>query len=312
MDCAGWLTWTASSDTPERPQPRKNRCTYRHIHNLPSRRDFNSDGGLMGKALMVAATGVALATGDECNLIGYGTDATAEANTQARATEDCTFSLLGFNVISGGSGTNNLRFRDAGADGNQLATRAGAGVAEDTTNSDVLSAADLFNLAYTDTGSNSTISWIKGLVEFSSGHGCFHGAVDFVGAVHDVPSTTRFIGLSGNLGTDGGTTEENSAFKARGYDTFEALQVRITVNARSNNSIFRNLINLGDGTGSITFATTETGLKTVTGLGDAIPDGQTINVSITLDTGTEDLAVAFVCGTLKSSTSKQDIWASIR
>ena len=44
--------------------------------------------------------------------------------------------------------------------------------------------------------------------------------------------------------------------------------------------------------------------------GDAITDGNTINASVTLGTGVEDLAVTLVGATLKSTDTEQDIWAS--
>ena len=260
----------------------------------------------MGKALLVCRHASTLASGDEINLLGTSADSTTEANTQASCTENAVFSLLGANIVSGGSGTNNFQFRDAGANGSQLASRAGAGVAEDATNTDTLTAGDLFNIAYTDTGANSTISWLKANVELSSGHGNFHGASHLSGQIFDAASATRFIGLGGNLTADGETTEANVKWKVRGYDSFEALQVRVTANARTNNSIFRNRINAGNGTGVITFGAGATGLLSDTGIGDAITDGQTVNASITLDTGVEDLAVAFVIGTLKSSSSKSE------
>lgn len=266
----------------------------------------------MGTALMVTSnTGAAYANNGECNLFGVNTDGTGpvEAQSQASCTEAATFSKLGVNIISGGSGTNNFQFRKNGANGSQLASRAGTGTAEDTTNSDTLAAGDLFNLAYTDTGTNSVCSWLKGNVAFSSGHGAFHGihAPDG-GKVFDVASATRYIGLTGNLETDGITTEADAAFRCRGYTTFAALQVRVSANARTNDSTFRNRINAANGAATITFAAAETGLKTATGLTDVIGDGQTIAASITLGTGVEDLSVNFVVATLKSTDTEQDIW----
>lgn len=259
---------------------------------------------------MIAAQGALLesVSGDEMNMFGWAARSSAELNTQYSATEGATFSLLRTNIISGGSGTNNFRFRDAGADGNQLASIAGTGVAEDAVNTDALTAGDLFNIAYTDTGSNSVTSWLACNVDLSSGYGCFHGSAGYVAVVHDVASATRYISLSGHLPTDGNTTEANVGFKARGYDTFAALQVRVTANARTNDSIFRNRINGGDGSAVVTFAAGVTGLVVDDGLSDAIGDGQIICASITLDTGVEDLAVCMVGATLKSTTVKQDVW----
>ena len=263
----------------------------------------------MGKALLVSRQASALATGQECNLFGFASDTATEANTQASCTEDATFSNLRVNIISGGSGTNNFRFRDAGADGSELASRSGAGIAEDTTNTDVLSAGDLFNIAYTDTGSNSTIAWIVANIVLSSGHGNLHGAAGFGGLVFDTASSTNFIPLSGSLTADGSTNEVLTTLKVRAYDSFEALQVRVTANARLNTSSFRNRINNGNGTALIEFATLVTGLISDTVLGDAIADGQTVNASVTLGTGVEDLTVVFVVGTFKSTSNKSETFS---
>lgn len=262
----------------------------------------------MGKALMVARPGAVLASGDEFNLFGYSSDTTTESRAQVSCTEDAVFSKLGTNIISGGSGTNNFQFRDAGADGSQLATRAGTGLAEDATNSDTLSAGDLFNIAYTDTGTNSTCAWHKMNVEFASGHGNFHGSASYNFVIHDEPSSTRFIGYSGHLIADAEVTEANVSFKNRAYTSQEALQVSVAQNARVNDSIFRNRINSGNGTAVITFGAGVTGLIVDDALGDALADGDLINASITLDTGVQDLNVTFVVGTFKSTNEKSEIW----
>src|SRR3990167_4233264 len=237
----------------------------------------------MGKALLIARFSATLGNGEESNLFGYGGDETSEVNTQANCTENATFSNFRSSILSGNSGTATFRFRDAGANGNQTFQITGSpGTNEDAVNTDILSAGDLFNIAYTDTGTDSTLAWMAGNVQFSSGHGNFHGAGTFAGVTFDAQSSTRFIGVAGRFIFDGVTTEDNVALKVRGYDTFEALQVRVTANARTNNSVLVNRINKGDGTGSITFAASETGLKTVSGLADAITDGQVVDVSIPL------------------------------
>lgn len=266
----------------------------------------------MGKALLALAQNstAAMVSGDEFNLFGSGARTATEANAQVSCTEDAVFSGLGARITAGGSGTNNFRFRDAGADGSQLATRAGTGNCEDTTNTDTLTAGDLFNIAYTDTGTNSTVSWAKMNVEMASGHGNFHGSMNPNGAIFDVASSTRYIGLSGSLFADGQATEAFVGLKMRGYATQAALQVRVTANARTNNSVFKNRIAGADGSATITFAAGVTGLVEVTGLTDAIADGDVVSTSIALLTGVEDLTVTFVIGTFKSTSNKSEIWSS--
>src|SRR3990167_5741277 len=266
---------------------------------------------MMGKALIVGSSaGSSFASGDEANWFGYGSDTSTEANTQSSCTEAATFSVIGGRVLSGNSGTATFRFRDTGANGNQTFAITGTGANEDATNTDVLAAADLFNLSYTDTGTASTCAWQKANVAFSAGHGNFHGAAGFNGIVYDVESTTLFIPLSGALPSDGNATENNIEWKTSAYDSFEALQVRVSANARLNTSRFRNRINGADGTALVEFATLLTGLVSDTAIGDAITDGQTVNASITLGAGVQDLTVTFVIGTFKSSTSKSEVWCA--
>ena len=267
----------------------------------------------MGKALLIAGGANQLDTLDEFNLFGYDNEVSAETNTQFSATEAATFSNLRGNIISGGSGTNNFQFRTGGANGNQLGTRAGPGTFEDAVNTDVLAAADLFNIAYTDTGSASVCSSVVGTVSFSSGHGNFHGACnDYnAGLIYDVESATRFLPISGNLIADGTATEANVGYLNRAYTSWEALQVRVVANSRTNDSVFANRINLADGTGVVTFGAGVTGLVVDTTIGDAIAATDELDISLTLLTGVENLEVIFVGATLKASSgTKSETFAS--
>jgi hypothetical protein len=263
----------------------------------------------MGQALMVwrKVSGAAITSGVEFTMMGTG-DASAEGSVQASATEAATFSNLRGNIASGGSGTNTFQFRDATANGALVASRAGTGIFEDVTHSDLVDAAALFNVAYTDNGSNSACTWVSANVSFSSGHGCFHGS-STNGIVLDTASSTRFLQLGGAFRADGESTEANVQWKNRGYSSFEALQVRVTANARTNASAFRNRINAGFGSLQCDYAAGVTGLVSDTSPADSLAAGDLINASITLDTGVEDLTVTIVAATLKSSDSKSETWA---
>ena len=261
----------------------------------------------MGLALLISSvSGDALASGWEINLFGYGSDTSVEQSTQASCTEGADITLLGARIISGNSADATFQFRDAGANGQNVITITGTGTAEDTTHTDALGAGDLFNIAYTDTGTASTISWLRANIEFAVGHGNFHGAATFTGQVFDVESSTRFLPLAGIILADGNATEDNVEWLNRGYTSFEALQVRVSANARLNNSDFRNRINGGDGSLLCQFATLVTGLVSDTSPADTLADGNTVNVAITLGAGVQDLTVVFVCATSKSSSSKSE------
>lgn len=265
----------------------------------------------MTKAVMVGSSTAGLASGDEINLFGYTTDTTTEANAQADCMADATFSNLRARIISGGSGTNNFQFRDGGANGNQLASRSGTGDCEDASNTDVLTNGDLFNIAYTDTGTNSDISWVACNIELASGYGSIHGSASYSGVVHDAASSTRFMALAGQMHTDGNATEANVGWKCRGYDRYDGMQVRVTANARVNDATIVNRVASGSsGTGSITVPAGNTSLYVVTGLNDTVADGATVCGAITLGTGVEDLTITFFAALLKSTQTKQDLWTS--
>jgi hypothetical protein len=264
----------------------------------------------MSKALMMQCTpaGGAYLSGGETAFAGSaGTNAT-ETFTQMSSTEQASFTGMFSRVISGNSGTATFLFRNNNGNGNLTYQIAGAGSNQDTTNTDTVSAGNPFNLGYTDTGTNASVSVTSVNVEFSSGHGNFHASYAPAGVVFDVASSTRFAPLSGVLQADGVATEDNVGFKTRAYDTFPAMAVNVSANARGNTSEFRNRINKADGTGLVSYAAGATGLVTSTGLSDTITDGQVVDVSVTLGTGVEDLTVTMVQATLKSSTTESEMW----
>jgi hypothetical protein len=260
----------------------------------------------MGKALMVSCEGQTLATNEELNLVGQS-NGTTEATHQYSITEAATFTNLKARIASGGSGTNNFRMRKASANGNLLATRAGTGECIDAVNSDAFTAGQAQNIAYTDTGTDSVVDYVAANVEFASGHGCFHGASNTATVICDLASTTSYQPISGLLEADGTTTIANAQWKVRGYTTLEAFQVRIAANARLNNSVFSVNVNGVDVGTAITFATTATGLQTVTGMGISLSAGDLVCISMTLGAGVEDLTVAFVGVTMKSTSNQSEV-----
>jgi len=240
----------------------------------------------MGKALLLFNNSSAL------NNLSWGTfvgtaDNSTESDTRTNCTEAATFSNFRARIRSGNSGTATLTFLKGGVDTSQTFSIVGVGDGEDTVNSDALAASDLFNWRYNDTGTNSTFDWMAANVTFSSGHGNFHGAANSSGNVFDLESTTTFVSFNGDLRLDGQATEDNVEWKVRGYNSFEALQVRVLANARTNTSSFRNRINGADGSLLAEFAGGATGLVSDTSPADTITDGQTINASVTLGTGLE-------------------------
>lgn len=256
----------------------------------------------MPKALVAGTHGQTLTSGEEWLFGGGRFNGTTEAQSQQSATEDCAFTGLRGTVFSGNSGTATFQFRDAGANGQNVATKASTGAFEDTTpHTDTLSAGDLFNGAYTDTGTDSVVLTIGANVEFTVGHGNFHMASDAAGIIMDVGDSTRYLSIHGILIADGAPSPTDYQFLVREYTSIEAFQIRVNANARINNSVFSINVNGVDVGTPITFGALATGLQVVTGMGASLSPGDLVCISITLATGVQDLTLGFVGVTLKST-----------
>lgn len=260
----------------------------------------------MGKAFMLSGPDGGCASGDEHPLLGGGGTNTGDTNASFDVTEAATFSDILTRVISGNSGSMTFRMRVDGANGNLVMTRSGTGDASDSVNTDVVSAGSNVNFAYTDTGTNSSIAFLRTLVSFSSGHGNFHGTFGISGRVFDVGGATQYIGLAGDLFADGTATIANAQWKNRGYTTVEAIQVRVTANARVNDSTVRLNVNGTDVGTAITIGAAATGEFKVTGMAQAIATGDLVCLSITLGAGVEDLTIASACVTFKSTSNSSE------
>jgi hypothetical protein len=256
----------------------------------------------MGKALMAGMHGQTLTSGEEW-LIAANFNGTAEANVQYQATEEATFTGLRGEIASGNDVSATFRFRNNGVGGNQSVVIAGTGAfEEDAGVSDTVSAGNVFNAAYTDTGTDSVVRTLAINVEFASGHGNFHGASGSSNLIMDVASATRYLPIHGTCAADGTATIANAQFKVREYTSLEAFQVRIIANARLNDSVFSVNVNGTDVGTAITFATTVTGLQVVTGMGISLSPGDLVCISMTLGAGVEDLSFGF-CGVTMKSTA---------
>ena len=245
------------------------------------------------------------------NIFGGDSQGSATAaNSTFEAIEGMTFSNLGFFVFSGNAGeTATLAFFKNASAGSQTVTISGdsTAVGEDTTHTDTLAATDVFNTKTTKTVEPACVdSFQKMNVEFASGHGNIHASSNFGGAIFDVASSTRFIGLGGALIADGEATEADAQWKNRGYTSIEAVQLYVSANARTNDSTIKTRVDGADGGLSATIGSGTTGLIKLTGTPDTITDGDLINLSIALGTGTEDLTITFAAMTLKSSSGKSE------
>lgn len=256
----------------------------------------------MGKALLCGQHGLTFADNDVFAIIGL-TNVTIEGRAQYSVTEDCTLTGPRGLIASGGDGTNTFISRVNGSAGNLTASRAGPGTFADTTHSDSLSAGDLINGRYDDTGSNSITGPIAWNVEFASGHGNFHRASAGAGIIVDTASTTRYCAINGNMTADLAATPTQVQFKVREYTSLEAFQVNVQANDRTNNTVFSVNINGVDVGTAITYGASAVGLQSVTGMGISLSPGDLVCVSCVLLTGVEDLTLLGVGVTMKSTNN---------
>jgi hypothetical protein len=263
----------------------------------------------MGKALLFHGPNGGIPSGNEIALFRSGSNST-ESNTQVVTPVAGTIDGLRVYISTGGSGTNNFRFRKNGANGNELATRSGPGFAEDTVNSDTLAAADNFNIAYTDTGTNSGYPYVAANIELSSGHGNLHAAMSYVGVVWDVASSTRYAPISGDLIADGVAAADiaNVQWENRSYTSCDAISIQIAANARTNDSTFSLNVNGSDVGTPVTIGAGLTGTFSATGLGISLSPGDLVCYSVTLGSGVEDLTIRVMCGAFKAPAASE-IWA---
>jgi hypothetical protein len=261
----------------------------------------------MPKAFMVGIEGQTLASGEEGTFFG-SIQTTVEAQNQVRATEAMTMSQLKARIASGNSGTATFRFRKNTANGNQTFQITGVGENVDAVNTDALVADDLFNWAYTDTGTDAVSDYISCVMELAIGHGCMHGCANVAQINMDLAGT-RYINISGFLEGDGNTVPAIVQYRNRAYTDIDMLQVRVNNNARANDSVFRYNVNgvaVGNG---VTFAAAETGTKVVSGLGIKIKRGDLVCVQIEQGAGSEDMDVAFLLGLFRSSSNESEIFS---
>lgn len=261
----------------------------------------------MGKALMVygPSAGInALTNGSFFPLGGIGQNLVTESRSHFKLTEAATFSGLAWRHTAG-SGTNTMRFRKNSANGNQVASRDGAGFAEDTTNSDVCVDNDLVNHSFAETGSNADAVFVRENVEFSSGHGNFHICANAGSALNLNFSATRYFPISGALATPQ-ITIATAQWKNRGYTSVEALQVNVISNARVNATTFKVNVN-GVNQGTLTIGAGIVGLQEVTGLGIALADGDLVCVEWSAGAGSQSFLLTSIALTLKSTSLSSEI-----
>ncbi|MCC7304765.1 MAG: hypothetical protein IT558_00740 [Alphaproteobacteria bacterium] len=193
------------------------------------------------------------------------------------------------------STTTTITYRDNTADGNQTIS-IGSGVTgtiEDTTHSDTLSDGDLMALKIvTSTGGGAiNIRFCDMRITPSSGSAkqiASHGSNSVATA-----SQTGYVFPVGLLASS--TTEVNVAVPAPVDLTLSNLQVYVSSNARTTNTVFTSRNNGADGNQTITFGSGVTGFLEDTTNSDSVTAGNRFGLKRVTGTGTGTLTMN-ICG----------------
>lgn len=258
----------------------------------------------MAKSLVVNTTTSASATNTFMGLAGAGVGDATEINTEYAITHNCQITNLRRYISAGGSGTNTITSNKNADPGNLVASGVGTGAAADTTHVDSLVSGDVYNFALASDGTDPTYRVVSCNVEMTGQTGTFFRAGAATPQTLALASTTRFFPIGGLLQANGTGTEANAQWRIRGYSQLSAFQIRITANARLNDTVAKVRINGADvAASSITISAGATGLFLVTDIAQSIATGDMISIALVTGTGTENLTIGFVGVTLLSSAN---------
>lgn len=265
----------------------------------------------MGKALLLTSTHNPLSSANGNYTTPAGTalnQGTTEARFQAVTRLAGTISLLGLSKDDTNGTSYTIRARINGADGNQSvnpANGSAAGVYEDASNSDSVSAGDKLSVSTAESGTNPQIRWHRLVFEKSTGHGCLYACL--VNSNVQSASTTVYAPISG-AGSTG--AEAARQCKVRSAGTLTGGYVYVQSNARTNTTTWKSRVNGADGNVSIAVTSGATGLFEDTSNTDTLASGDDINWSITTGAGTETLTPSIFGTCISNSSTQNDLWAA--
>lgn len=263
----------------------------------------------MAKSIIVGATGTASATNTFLGPCGAGAGYATEIDQEYAITHSCQITNLRRFISSGGSGSNTLKSRKNGADGNLIVTASGTGAAVDTTHTDTFVPGDVWAFGITHDGTDPVYRISSCNVEMTGQTGTFFRSGASTPTVLDLASTTRYFSISGFMQSDGVSSEVNAQWRNRGYSQLSAFQVRISANARVNDTTFAIRVNSSN-VATVVVAAGQTGLFLVTDIAQSLATGDLLSIAATTGTGIEAITIAHVGATLLSSSNATECFAA--
>lgn len=190
-------------------------------------------------------------------------------------------------VKSNGRITNcTVTFRNNGGNGNQtFVIGSGAtGTFEDASNTDTLVDGQFYNMQIVTSTGGGTLLIQYADVRIAPTSGSAKQLASGGANGTSTASQTSFMPVAGI--TTSSTTEANVNMVAPVNMTLSNLQIVISTNARTTNTVFSTRINGGDGTQSVTVGSTATGFFEDTSNSDSVTAGQAYNLKRITSTGT--------------------------
>lgn len=212
---------------------------------------------------------------------------TVEATTQRTFRSAGTLSDL-YVYLSGNTfstATLTIRSRVNGGNGNMVITvSAGVtGIAEDTSNTDTISAGDEVNYSMVSAAGGSGDAALRALASVfsaSSGTVGVHSANNSYSVLEGV---TSYVPLAGGAGLD--STESDTQYSITSGGTLQNMFVYLSTNTVSGNSNARSRVNSGNGNLLVTLTGSTTGIFEDTSNTDSLVDDDVVNYSLTCGTG---------------------------
>lgn len=253
----------------------------------------------MAKTLFItgdpAANSQAFAVTQYRPLTGNCTRNSTENTVQSTMRSAGTFSGMTINMNANTiNATSTMRFRKNAANGNQTITigSSATGQFQDTTNTDSVVAGDTVDYAITTGGTTGTQSpqVISSTFDSSTPTTLTSNrlmVIDAGGVTgYTTASTTFFKALTGWFETTTTVTEASSQVKVQYAGTYRYLAARLTANSRTTTTTIRIRKNGANGSSSVAFGSTATGLLEDTTNSDTVVAGDLICYGITNGTGT--------------------------
>ncbi len=239
-----------------------------------------------------------------------GTGATSEVRYGILARIPGTFSNLA--VRANAVGTSRVvRFRKNIANGNMVLTPAdAAGYYTDGGNTDDIATGDVFNLAFTSSGSDPTYWYLRTNFRGATTHAAYYSSVGVQANNYTTASTTIYLAIAGRE-LSAVTTEANSKLRCRSAGTLKNAQCYVATNTNAADVTVRSRKNGANGNILITVGAGLTGRFEDTTNSDSLASGDDWNFSLTTGAG----AVGFImngpyCAIDYGSSSKtNDIFA---